>query len=499
MTQRTPIGRGTTGRLIAAGVVAVAAAGATVEWLGLFPSLSFAIQRTPDRMPSTRLAPDREVRAGVPLLSIFVRDEALRDPEHGLLTHPLERGAAWERPSYVSYFDGGRLLFASQAGIRIHGGKSREHSPVQSFRLYFERGYGAREVRSGVLFGGRADPLRQIVVHNDLRQDLRGVWWHFVNPLAFDIARQVGAIAPDTQPARVLLNGEAQGPYVLTEHVTTRGFQAARFGHRSFTVADSEVIASLWRWQREQPRLTRRAVDAVFDVDNLTSWFISVLFSATTDAFQGVMLRDETVPAARWFWVNWDMDHSFMDLYRQAPVPWEHDTFDTLLAKRELRSALVTRLLREDPGYAVQFKQRLADALNHRLTPAFLFDRFEHYGRLADALQVPDRDYLPILAEFLRERPAALRRLAARHLPGGESRRARVGGPVDARFLVDGRPVAAGYEGWYFDGTPLRIEVAEPSRRRFSRWVVNGRDVSSTSPTLLIDVREDVTVDAHFN
>ena len=85
------------------------------------------------------------------------------------------------------------------------------------------------------------------------------------------------------------------------------------------------------------------------DLDNLTSWFISVLFCATTDAFQGVMLRDETASPPRWFWVNWDMDHSFMDLYQQAPEPWEHDTFATLLTKRDLRSGLVTRLLEEDP------------------------------------------------------------------------------------------------------------------------------------------------------
>ncbi len=112
---------------------------------------------------------------------------------------------------------------------------------MQSFRLYFERRYGATTFGAGVLFGGRSDPLRQLVVHNDLRQDLRGRWWHFVNPLAFDIAKAVGAIVPETQPARVFLNGDPLGAYVLTEHITSRGFQDAHFGHRAFTIADNDA------------------------------------------------------------------------------------------------------------------------------------------------------------------------------------------------------------------------------------------------------------------
>jgi hypothetical protein len=162
----------------------------------------------------------------------------------GLLTHPMEKGVAWERPAYVSYFDKGELRFSSGVGLRVHGGKSRENSRVQSFRLYFERRYGATTLGSGVLFGGRSDPLRQLVVHNDRRQDLQGRWWHFVNPLAFDIAKAVGAIVPEAQPARVLLNGDPLGAYVLTEHITSRGFQDAHFGHRAFTIADNDAVAT---------------------------------------------------------------------------------------------------------------------------------------------------------------------------------------------------------------------------------------------------------------
>jgi hypothetical protein len=494
----SPSARAKTGIAAALGVVLLIGAGIAVDRFDLFSDLTFAIQRTPSRMPSTRFVPDSELRTGVPILSLATQDEALNSPERGLLRHPLEKGVEWERPAYVSYFDKGELRFASEVGLRLHGGKSRENSPVQSFRLYFERRYGATTFGAGLLFDGRSDPLRQIVVHNDLRQDLRGRWWHFMNPLAFDIAAAVGAIVPETQPARVFLNGHSLGAYVLTEHVTSRGFQDAHFGHRGFTIADTDALEDMWRWQREHPRLTVADVEEVVDLRNLTNWFISVLFCATTDALQVVMLRDETASPPRWFWVNWDMDHSFMDLYQQAPEPWEHDTFTTLLTKRELRSGLVTRLLEEDARFAVRFKQALGDALNHRWTQRFLMERFDHYGRIAQALKVPDQDYLPVLAEFLRRRADVLRKQAPEYLPQGHSRRVTLAAPTGASFDIDDNPSTAGYAGWYFDDTAVRITVTGSWRDRFDRWVVNGRPLVNTGPDFTRQISEDLRIEAIF-
>ena len=381
-------------RWIVAGLVVLIALAGAVEYRRLFPGLMFAIQRSPELLPSSTLIPEREIASGNTVLSLYVEDRHLRDPDTGLLTHTMARGPEWQRPAFVSYFDRGELIFAAQAGIRVHGGKSRQNSPVQSFRLHFEKRYGANQFRPGVLFGPATEPLRRLVVHNDLRQDLNRRWWHFVNPLAYDIARRVGALAPETRPARVFLNGEPLGAYVLAEHVPSRAFLQSHFGHRNFTQADAQTRDRLRREFRRQPALTAASVGTIVDLENLTRWFIAMLFCATTDSFQGVMLRDDTSSHARWFWVIWDMDHSFMDLYRQAPVPWEHDTFATLLRKPDVRSELVTRLLGEDPAYLDYFKRTLADALNHRLSPDFLAERFEYYGGVARALRVPDTEYL---------------------------------------------------------------------------------------------------------
>jgi hypothetical protein len=482
--------------LLALGVAALAlvGVGALVERFQLFSPLAFALQRTPALMPSTTAAARVEVAAGVPLLSLSVAPSDLRHPEQGLLTHATERGPGWERPAYISYFEAGTLRFASQVGLRIHGDKSREHSPVQSYRVYFDRRYGAEQFQPNVLFEGQADPLRRLVLHNDLRQDPRGLWWHFVNPLAFDIATRIGAIAPHSQPVRLLLNGEPQGAYVLTEHVSSRAWLRSRFGHADFEGGDTRTATSRpWRAVRNMPTVTIEQIEHEFDLDNLTRWFLSMLFCATTDPFQGLILRDRPRDG-RWFWVNWDMDHSFSDFYQDAPVPWEHDTFRTLLGKRELRSEILTRLIDEDPRYRARLAGRLTEVLNHRLTPAFLEERYDYYGRAARALRVDDTRYLPILSDFLLHRSQVLRRLAPAYLAVGESLRCSVTAPDGVALDVDGYRVEGRYDGQYFSGLPIRVRVADAAGATLSHWLINGRTMFAGETAIEVPVRQETEI-----
>ncbi|HEY8536871.1 MAG TPA: CotH kinase family protein [Vicinamibacterales bacterium] len=488
-------GRRTSIVLIALALAAVAGAGLLVELRNPFPALAFALQRAPGRLPSSTAIPADVVASRLPVVSLYVAPADLHDPRHGLLANPLGRGADWERQGFVSYFDRGALQFGAPVGVRIHGGKSREHSPMQSFRLYFRRRYGARQFGRDLLFDGRRDPLRRLVLHNDLREDLNGRWWHFVNPLAYDIARRLGAITPDTQPALVYLNGERQGAYVLTEHINSPGFLESRFGHANFTVADGRMTEQLLRQVRALRPLTADALADRIDIDNLTTWFIAMLYCATTDAFQGLMLRDDTSETPRWFWVVWDMDHSFMDLYRRAPVSWQHDTFRTLLRQPEVRSEIVTRLLAEDPDYARRFKSRLAEALNHQLTPAFLLERFEHYARLAQLLRVRDQSYLPVLHEFLRNRTAWLFERAATALPDGASYACEVRAPDGVTLRVDGHDVGASFAGRCFAGTSIRVEALPRGDVVIRGWRVNGQTTASGTSTLEVPVSGPVRIE----
>jgi hypothetical protein len=466
--------------------------GLLLEGAAPFARLQLAVQRTPGSLPSSLVVPDEEIARGVPVVSIYAEAERLYDPAAGLLTNPQRDGRDWEIPATVSYFDAGRLIFASGVGFRVHGSNSGASPREQSFRLRFRREYGGSQFMPGVLFGGQSDPITRLIVHKDRKQDAAGQWWHLVNPLAYDIARGFGAETPHTHPVRLFVNGELLGVYVLTEHVR-RPFLRARYGHDNFIRADEEIVATLRRALARVFPLTMTEAERLVDVDNLTRWFIATIFNGTANPFQSELFRDETQPDARWFWVMWDLDRSFMSASDEEADPWRHDTFATTLNQPALQSEIVTRLIAEDPSYRDYLRQTAAQALNHQVTPEFLRERLAHYRTIARSHDVGDLDYLDALEWFLVFRPPEVRRLLTRYLDGVEARRVRVDVPEGLEVEVDGYRKSGDYYGWYFDGMDVTVALVD-RRPAFSHWLVN--DVAVRTPILRHRVETDTTIAA---
>jgi len=461
--------------LVIIATAALCVALATIEAADWFPMWRFAVQWSPEALPSSTAVPMKEVAAGRPILSLTLDDADLNDPAKGILPNKHEHGVEWEREGSVSYFEDGRLLFAGGVGVRIHGGGSRVTSPRPGFRLYFRRKYGPRELPQGVLFSPAAHPVRRLVIHDDVRRT-GSVDWYFANPLAYDIAHAIGAIAPETKPVRFYLNGEYYGPFVLTERFDTRFF-AAHWGYDDI-ILDQEEMNGLWDWVRETRPLTMKNVSEHVNIDNLTRWFVAVAFCATRDAYQGPgQFLDATKQDGRWFWVNWDMDQSFRD--------WNHDSFQYLLERiseerrgrnrAEPRSVILTNLIEEDAQYRDFLKRVIQRALNHQLTQAFLMERYEHYLNTATQLQVQRLDYLPRLRNFLQRRRNFFRLISEQWLNTGPSQRVFVVAPRGVDVLVEGERVRNGYLGLYFPDLELTAEIPEDQRSGFSEWRLNGR------------------------
>ena len=315
-----------------------------------------------------------------------------------------------------------------------------------------------------------------------------------MNPLAFDIAREVGALAPETHPASFVLNGEPQGLYVLTEHVRAP-FLVSRFGHDQFDRADEALRGRLMRAVLERQSFTMADASTWIDVESLTRWFISIVFCGTTDPYQGVMFRDRTQPEPRWFWVNWDMDHSFMDFFGDSPAPWLHDTFRDTIRNEAFEAQVIRRLIDEDPAYRTYLASAFLNALNYRITPAFLDARFRHYQAVVDQFGFENDGYLKVLAKFLESRPAFVRSLLVRHLGLDPLHLVQLEGPPGIVFRINGREVAPGFSGWYVHGTEIRVGLAEVSRG-FSHWNVGGLRVPF--PEVWRRLGDDVVIKAEF-
>ena len=196
----------------------------------------------PRDIPSSKNLEAIALQTGLPTLSIVIDPDDLLNRNTGLIANYSKRGRSWERPAYVSYFENGELRFATGAGLRVHGGSSRA-ALLKSFRLYFRELYGLQQIPPGVLFNGEGDPIRSIVVHNDLRIKRKGKAneeWRFMNPLAYDLAREIGSITPSTLPVQFYLNGVYQGLSFLTEHISSN-YLKAHFGHDDFVFARTKI------------------------------------------------------------------------------------------------------------------------------------------------------------------------------------------------------------------------------------------------------------------
>ncbi|MFZ5476063.1 MAG: CotH kinase family protein [Myxococcota bacterium] len=81
----------------------------------------------------------------LPTVSIVTDVPHLFDDETGIYLNPWMTGDDWERPASVELVDPeAGTLFATQAGVRIHGNASRKPSwtPKRGFRTYFRSRYG---------------------------------------------------------------------------------------------------------------------------------------------------------------------------------------------------------------------------------------------------------------------------------------------------------------------------------------------------------------------
>ena len=377
--------------------------------------------------PSNRtdlLPPAGEIARGLPVLSVLVDPVDLYDERSGIFRRCSKRGRKWERPCFIEYYRKGELLFSSGAGVRLHGGKSRLDD-VKSIRLFLRSSYGHDCFAPGILFGGRGDPVRHLVVRNEMRDG-----YDLINHLAFRISRRIGCLAPHTQPVLLYLNGarHGHGVFLASEHISPQ-YLAAHFGHDDFVFVRTksrqgmaEEYKVFARWVRNTPGpLTMDRVKEHVDFDNLCAWWAAQLFCGNTDMFQGIALLDRKAPDAKWFYVNWDMDHSFRNARgTRADNIWEQRDFFVEIARpaeKGPRARIFCRLREEDPEFCPYFERYMAETLDRRLTTAFLEEAVQEYEDLAEAFGIEDREYVAETRRFIRNRPAFVRKLIRKYMP----------------------------------------------------------------------------------
>ena len=355
-----------------------------------------------------------------------------------LLDNSRRKGVVWERPGHASFFANGALMFESPVGVRIHGGLSRHAGTSQmSLRLYFTQSRQAWSPPGPLIGFERARLHKTLVLHGDERQHLGTGEWHYVNPIAYDVARRLGVLAPETTPTTLVVNGADPRPYVLTEYLDF-DFLESRFGSRDFDLFDTKDVARRPRPTEgpiaelrirfgESENWTLDRIGQVVDLDNLSGWFLTALFCGTNDAWQGPLLRNRSRAEAKWFWAAWDLDLSFgrpVPVYEFPDPAWAFDQFLEIFGQdpkrqgrtRDERALLLRHLFSTSPEFRRSFADLFVSVRDHVLTPGFWDETLSKYESAAAINHVADRAYQTKIREYIAHRPAVLTEQIRRHL-----------------------------------------------------------------------------------
>ncbi|MBL7215990.1 MAG: CotH kinase family protein [Phycisphaerae bacterium] len=481
---------------------------------------SYVFRANPGGMatfPSSQVLDVSSFVTGWPVVSIVVNEDDLYSPERGIVTNFNGRGRQWERFAYISYYDeSGHLQFATGAGLRLHGGRSRRpptpeelnagkmleenaRQKKNSFRLYFRDDYGIDRISPGVIFASDTAPIKTLVVRYEKQKS-----WPFRCCMAMDIVRQIGGVVSEAKPALFFLNGRLMGAYFICEHVSKRQWQQ-RLGNDTFAFyrykgqSDPEssrayqMMAS--RVMNMKQKLTMEEVARNVDIENLTGYLFSSVFSGTSDALQGAVVYDYDSPGSRWFWINWDLDGSS---YHSSPT--ERQTWETALYRKyngRIPALLFTRLLNESTEYRKYLIQFVMGRLNHRVNSSFLRERGQYYDGLAKAYGLNESQFFcnQAFADLRADYVCAEMR---RNLPfdPGPTFTCCVKGPEGTRYVIDGYQELAGYTGKYFVNWPVTICPIDQDDRAISGWRVNGKPYYQE--TLSLSVHEDLLIEPIF-
>ena len=356
---------------------------------------------------------DMKTRYSIPVISLVSDYVNLFDNETGIYTsyNCVKKGAEWERPMHIEFFEpDGKLAFSQNIGARINGGYTRIF-PQKSFRLYANEKYDAQEKFKYDIFQGSAKNTDNEVIDSFKRLLLRngGNDWHGVMMRDGLIQGLVSHLNVDTQASRpcvVFLNGEYWGVYNIRERYDNHYLKAhykldkdkvamldvfytpdILEGTQDDVKAYFKDIVNYLEENSITDKNTYEQIKTKMDIENFIDYNITQIFVGNNDwpgnnvtVWKYKTDDGKYHPEApkgqdgRWRWVIRDTDFG-LGIWDRSP---DHNTLGFALGNfkesgMEYANApwaifILTTLLKNDE-FRKEFINRFADQLNTTFTP----------------------------------------------------------------------------------------------------------------------------------
>lgn len=317
----------------------------------------------------------------IPIISIITEEKNLFNADSGLFVpgvnfdvddpewtgNYFEKGDDWERGIHIEYFNkNGMIGFSQDAGLRIHGGKTRQASQ-KTLRLYARNEYGEKYFNYKLLPKRNVNKYKRFLLRTTM-----GAWGGqtiIKDILAQNISASLNIDHQKFQPVIVYINGEYWGIHTIRDRIDERYIEYTHNVDKDsiefkegWEISNGPLAAFIKNNSLEQQG-NYEYVKTKIDIDNYIDYTIAELFFANYDWPSNNIKLWRKIPDGKWRWVLYDLDAGFLEVNDEmlvhttkndSSVFWPNSPSSTFLFRNLLKSA----------SFQTQFINRYAEILN---------------------------------------------------------------------------------------------------------------------------------------
>lgn len=346
----------------------------------------------------------------VDVVSVNTNPENLFDPETGIYVYGndhnyVKRGDEWERPAHIEFFSPeGESYFRQNAGLRIHGGGTREGAQ-KSLRLYARSEYGESWFNYPFFEDRELTQYKRLILRMTMGDWSRTL---FKDELTRYLVRDLEMDYQSGLPTVVFLNGEYWGIHNLSERQDTRYLEShhdvdrdnldqvdysleylAPFASEGDLSNYNELIAYLETHDLHNDEYFEIATEHI-DLDNFIDQHIAQIYFANTDypGNNNSLWRSRS-EEGKWRWLFYDCDACMMRPHYNHLV--DNVVSDINLRDKPEWSMIIFRSLMQNKGFVDRFTARFRTLTNTTFST----------GKVIDAINRFEETYAPLIPEHM--------------------------------------------------------------------------------------------------
>ena len=273
----------------------------------------------------------------------------------------------WERDIHIEYFDqDGNLGFSQDAGVKIHGGKTR-HAAQKSLRFYAREEYGEKYFNYNLFPNRETDKYKRFLLRSTM-----GAWGGqtiIKDALAQNISATLNIDYQEFEPVIVYINGEYWGIQTIRDKIDERYIEYTHNIDKDsveFNVWGNVDYKDLIQFIEDnslENNSNYEYIKTQIDINNYIDYTIAELFFKNIDWPQNNMKLWRKIPEGKWRWVLFDMDAGFgTENYNMLLHATKNDSSNNWLNKPS--STFLFRNLLQNELFTAEFINRYAEVLN---------------------------------------------------------------------------------------------------------------------------------------